>query len=108
MGQIVQYHDPEWCKDYHYRCHCDHYHQLNLHHFLNQCPTYNQVRSEWKETIKELEPKYCEHNNINNLQYLLFPHLLYPKNQQRTLENRQKRFKILQYLITFCKCRFDS
>ena len=87
IGYIVKFTDCEWRDHHHYKCLCKLIQDLNIYHFLNQCPKYATIRKEWKEKIAEIEPKYLENDNINNIQYLLFPHLLYSKSEQKKLEN---------------------
>ena len=82
---IVKFTDPEWRDHHHYKCLCKLTQDLNVYHFLNQCPKYEVLRKEWKAKIAEIESKYLEKDNINNIQYLLFPHLMHSKSEQKTL-----------------------
>ena len=51
IGYIVKFTDPEWSDHHHYKCLCKLTQDLNIYHFLNQCPKYDILRKEWTDKI---------------------------------------------------------
>ena len=90
------------------KCTCSPDEIETIEHIIYHCPSYSIARNEWRQAIQNIEPKYLQNEFYSNLQFILFPHLLYSKKDLRTFDNLSKRYTLLKYLLCYLDCKFEA
>ena len=102
------YTNPQWNHINAPYCPCDHQSLPTTRHLIYSCSFFTQHRQVFQNELQTIEPKFADPLIWNNLNYILFPHLLYTPQELRTTEIHLKRIRILQAVDIYCKHRWPN
>ena len=97
------YSNPQWNHILAPYCPCDNHSIPTTRHLIYSCQFFNQQRQIFRNELQQIEPRFTDPLIFNNLNYILFPHLLYTTQELKHINTHLQRIRILQVVDTYCK-----
>ena len=102
------YTNPQWNHINAPYCPCDNQSIPTTRHLIYSCNFFNQQRHLFRNELQTIEPRFNDPLVFNNLNYILFPHLLYTTQELKNMDIHLKRIRIINTVDIYCKHRWPN